>query len=80
ATLADYPEGYAAKAEVPPFSALEPAPRFEHVVRASGGHGERITAASQLRPALERALAVVREEKRQALLDVRIAASYVKTS
>jgi acetolactate synthase-1/2/3 large subunit len=80
ATLADYPDGYAAKAQVPPFSALEPAPRFEHVVRASGGHGERVAEPGGLRPALERALRVVRDEKRQALVDVCIAASYVKTS
>jgi acetolactate synthase-1/2/3 large subunit len=80
ATLSDYPDGYAAKAQTPPFSALEPAPRFEHVVRASGGHGGRVTEPGELRPALERALRVVREEKRQALVDVCIAASYVKTS
>jgi acetolactate synthase-1/2/3 large subunit len=80
ATLADYPDGYAAQADSPPFAALEPAPRFEHVVRASGGHGERVSAPEELRPALERALRVVREEKRQALVDVCIAASYVKTS
>jgi acetolactate synthase-1/2/3 large subunit len=79
-TLADYPDGYAAKASTPPFAELEPSPRFEHVVRASGGHGERVSAPEQLRPALERALRIVREEKRQALLDVNIAASYVKTS
>ena len=79
-TLADYPAGHAAKAASPPFSALEPAPRFEHVVRASGGHGERVAAANELRPALERALRVVREERRQALVDVCIAATYVKTS
>jgi acetolactate synthase-1/2/3 large subunit len=80
ATLADYPRGYAAKAEPPPFAALEPAPRFEHVIRASGGHGETVTEPGMLKPALERALRVVREEKRQALVDVCIAASYVKTS
>ncbi|HSG76674.1 MAG TPA: thiamine pyrophosphate-requiring protein [Burkholderiales bacterium] len=80
ATLADYPDGYAAKARVPPFSALEPAPRFEHVVRASNGHGETVTEPAALKPALERALRIVREEKRQALVDVCIAASYVKTS
>jgi acetolactate synthase-1/2/3 large subunit len=80
ATLSDYPDGFAAKAQTPPFSVLEPAPRFEHVVRASGGHGERVTEPGGLRPALERALRVVREEKRQALVDVCIAASYVKTS
>ncbi len=79
-TLADYPAGYAAKSDSPPFAALEPSPRFEHVVRASGGHGERVTASEELRPALERALRVVREEKRQALVNINIAASYVKTS
>jgi acetolactate synthase-1/2/3 large subunit len=79
-TLADYPDGYAARAASPPFAELEPAPRFEHVVRASGGHGERVGAPDELRPALERALRVVREDKRQALVDVCIAASYVKTS
>jgi acetolactate synthase-1/2/3 large subunit len=80
ATLADYPQGYAAKAEAPPFAVLEPAPRFAHVVQASGGHGERVTEPQALRPALERALRVVREERRQALIDVRIAPAYVKTS
>jgi len=80
ATLADYPQGYAARAASPPFAALEPAPRFEHVIRASGGHGETVSEPGALRPALERALRVVREEKRQALVDVCIAASYVKTS
>ncbi len=80
ATLADYPDGYAAKAAEPPFAALEPAPRFEHVVRASGGHGVTVTQPGELRAALERALRVVQEEKRQALVDVCIAASYVKTS
>ena len=80
ATLADYPRGYASKAESPPFAALEPSPRFEHVVRASGGHGERVTAPAELLPALERALHAVRIEKRQALLNVCISPSYVKTS
>jgi hypothetical protein len=31
-------------------------------------------------PALERALRVVKEEKRQALINVRLEASYIKTS
>jgi acetolactate synthase-1/2/3 large subunit len=64
----------------PPFATLEPSPRFEHVVRASGGHGEAVTEAKDLLPALERAMKVVREEKRQALLNVKVEAGYVKTS
>jgi acetolactate synthase-1/2/3 large subunit len=64
----------------PPFATLEPSPRFEHVIRASGGHGEAVTDPKDLLPALERAMKVVKEEKRQALLNVRIEAGYVKTS
>ena len=79
-TLGIYPKGYAAKMTEPAFATLEPSPRFEHIVRASGGHGERVTEAKELMPALERALKVVKEEKRQALLNVCIEAGYVKTS
>ncbi len=79
-TLATYPKGHAAAMQQPPFATLEPSPRFEHVVRASGGHGEAVTEAKDLLPALERAMKVVREEKRQALLNVKIEAGYVKTS
>ncbi len=80
ATLASYPKGFAAKEDQPPFSTLEPSPRFEHVVQASGGYGERVTEPKALMPALERALKAVRVEKRQALLNVCLEASYVKTS
>ena len=80
ATLASYPSGFAAKESEPPFATLEPSPRFEHVVQASGGYGERVTEPKQLMPALERALKAVRVEKRQALLNVCLEASYVKTS
>jgi acetolactate synthase-1/2/3 large subunit len=79
-TLSTYPDGVASKTTKPPFATLEPSPRFEHVIRASGGHGERVSEPSELIPALERALKVVREEKRQALLNVCLEASYVKTS
>ncbi|HSA68700.1 MAG TPA: thiamine pyrophosphate-requiring protein [Burkholderiales bacterium] len=79
-TLSTYPKGYAAAETEPPFATLEPSPRFEHVVQASGGHGERVTEPKQLMPALERALKAVREEKRQAVLNVCLEASYVKTS
>ena len=79
-TLSTYPKGYAAGREKPPFATLEPSPRFEHVVKASGGHGERVTEPKDLMPALERALRVVREDKRQALVNVCLEVSYVKTS
>ena len=79
-TLATYPGGFAAKEKQPPFATLEPSPRFEHVVQASGGHGERVTEPKALMPALERALRVVKNEKRQALVNICLEASYVKTS
>jgi acetolactate synthase-1/2/3 large subunit len=79
-TLATYPGGVASQAAKPPFATLEPSPRFEHVIQASGGHGERVTEPAQLMGALERALKVVREEKRQALVNVCLEVSYVKTS
>src|SRR3954464_8165379 len=79
-TLGVYPKGFASQSAQPPFATLEPSPRFEHIVQASGGHGERVSEPKALMPALERALKVVREEKRQALLNVCLEASYVKTS
>jgi len=79
-TLAMYPRGAAAQAKDPPFAVLEPSPRFEKVVEASGGHGERVSDPARLPNALERALRVVKEEKRQALVNVCLQASYAKTS
>ncbi|HEX2199743.1 MAG TPA: thiamine pyrophosphate-requiring protein, partial [Burkholderiales bacterium] len=79
-TLATYPKGHASEMNAPPFATLEPSPRFEHVIRASGGHGERVSEPKDLMPALERALKVVKEEKRQALVNVCLEVSYVKTS
>src|SRR3954470_9130138 len=79
-TLATYPKGHAAAMKQPPFATLEPSPRFEHVIQASGGHGERVEQPKDLMPALQRALKVVKEEKRQALVNVCLEVSYVKTS
>jgi acetolactate synthase I/II/III large subunit len=79
-TLSTYPKGFASESQKPPFATLEPSPRFEHVIRASGGHSERVTEPKELMLALERAMKVVREEKRQALLNVCLEVSYVKTS
>jgi acetolactate synthase-1/2/3 large subunit len=79
-TLAMYPKGSAAGMAQPPFATLEPSPRFEKTVEASGGYGVRVTSAGELLPSLSRALEVVRKEKRQALVNVCLEASYVKTS
>jgi acetolactate synthase-1/2/3 large subunit len=69
-TASVYPEGHAVRANRMPLSSLEPSPRFEMVVQASGGYGARVEAATELPRALERALHAVQVEKRQALLNV----------
>jgi len=64
------PEGLAAKTGQMPISDLDPAPDYELVCRASGGHAEKVEDPTALPDALARALKVVRDEKRQALLNV----------
>jgi len=63
-------DGWAARAGSMVLSDLDPAPDYDLICRASGGHGERVDDPSKLPDALSRALRVVREEKRQALLNV----------
>ena len=70
ATLQVYPGGHASKVKIPPMSGLDPSPAFEKYVEASGGHGERVETPADLLPAMKRALDVVRNERRQAVLNV----------
>jgi acetolactate synthase-1/2/3 large subunit len=70
ANLGMYPNGWAAKTNNFPLSELQPSPDFEVVVTASGGYGERVDQASEVRPALQRALKAVRQEGRQAVLNM----------
>ena len=63
-------DGWAARSGAMPLSDLDPAPDYELVCRASGGWAEKIEDPAALPDALTRALKVVREEKRQALLNV----------
>ena len=69
ATRAMYPQGAAVKHGVPLVS-LEPQPRYDAVMTGCGGHGERVEQAEALPAALDRAIRAVRDERRQALLDV----------
>ncbi|HVQ75543.1 MAG TPA: thiamine pyrophosphate-requiring protein, partial [Candidatus Binatia bacterium] len=64
------PDGWAARGDTMALSDLDPAPDYELVCQASGGHAERVEEPEALPEALARALRVVREEKRQALLNV----------
>jgi acetolactate synthase-1/2/3 large subunit len=69
-TRAMYPEGAAARANRQVFTHLDKLPAFEEVARAAGGHGERVERPEELPGAIARALAVVRDERRHALLNV----------
>lgn len=70
ACLGLHPDGWAATTRHIPLSDLAPAPRYEEIVRAFDGYGERVEEPAELVPALRRALHAVREERRQALLNV----------
>ncbi len=65
-----FPTGWAVKTGSFPLSDLAPSPAYEQIVEAHGGYGERVERPEQVRPALRRALQAVREEKRQAVLNV----------
>ncbi len=70
ATRALHPDGWAARTNNFPLSDLAPTARYEKVCEAFGGYGERVEHPDQVKPALDRALDVVRSEKRQALLNI----------
>jgi acetolactate synthase-1/2/3 large subunit len=70
ATLSMYEDGVAAEADGRLLADLSPSPAFEKLVEASGGYGECVTKPAELPAAIERGLAVVTREKRQALLNV----------
>jgi acetolactate synthase-1/2/3 large subunit len=70
ATLDFAPDGWAAKTKSMPLCELQPAPDYERICQAAGGYGERVENPAELPAALSRALTVVREEGRQALLNV----------
>ena len=65
-----YPEGLALRSNDPCFIQLDKLPAFEKICESAGGYGERVDDPASLPGALERAMAVVKNEKRQALLNV----------
>ena len=70
ATLAIYPDGWAARTDRFPLSDLAPTARYEKICEAFGGYGERVDNPGQMEAALKRALHAVKNEKRQALLNI----------
>lgn len=63
-------EGYVNDGNEVPFCELTPTPDYEKVCEAAGGYGEKVIDPNELPAALQRALKVVKEEGRQALLNV----------
>jgi len=70
ATRGVHPQGWAVRTENFPFGRFGIQPAYEMFAQACGGHGEVVRAPQELPAALQRALRVVREEKRQALINV----------
>ena len=70
ATRSVHPDGWAATTATFPLTGLSSAARYEEIVRSFGGHGEWVEDPAELPGALRRALRVVREEGRQAALNV----------
>lgn len=71
-TLDVYPQGHAAAAPHVPMVPFMPTPKYGDIAAASGCYAETIESAEDLPGALQRALKVIQEEKRQVLLDVTI--------
>ncbi|MBM3486665.1 MAG: thiamine pyrophosphate-requiring protein [Alphaproteobacteria bacterium] len=70
ATLGIYPDGAAARINRAPLTYLQPSPEYHRIVAACGGWGEEVKTPDALPAALDRALKVVTEEKRAAVLNV----------
>ena len=70
ATRALHPDGWAVRTNQFALSELPVTAHYEKICEAFGGYGERVEDPEQVAPAIERALRVVRQEKRQALLNV----------
>jgi acetolactate synthase-1/2/3 large subunit len=68
-TLGVHPEGWAKGTGQFPLTSLAPSPRFEEIVKAFDGHGERVDEQAELVPALRRALTAVRAG-RQAVVNI----------
>ena len=69
ASLSVHPQGWGATTGHFPLVDLTPSPRFEEIVRAFDGYGERVEDPAEFPPAVRRGLEAVREG-RQAVLNV----------
>jgi len=67
-----YKSGMATKSNDVPLTSLRPSPDFTLTAQASGAYTETVTNGNALTAALERAIEVATEEKRQVLLNIAI--------
>lgn len=67
-----YPAGYAARANQMPLTALKPSPDFTLTAAASRAWAQQVSRAGDLPGAIAQALRVVRQERRHALLEVKV--------
>ncbi len=65
-----HPDGWAVSTGNFPMVSMGPSPRFEEIVSAFDGHGERVEEPSELPGALKRGLEIVQKERRQVLVNV----------
>jgi acetolactate synthase-1/2/3 large subunit len=65
-----YPDGVAARTRNFPGTDLSPSPNFELTAQACGAYAARVEEPGEVADALAKALKVVKEERRQALLNV----------
>lgn len=70
-----YQSGLAAKANDVPLTRLQPSPDFTKTAEASRAYTETVETGDELPAALDRAIRVATEEKRQVLLNIAIARS-----
>ena len=65
------PDGWAVRSDNFPLTELAPVPRYAGIAAACGAYAEEVDDPGDLPEAIQRALQVVRDEQRLALLDVR---------
>jgi acetolactate synthase I/II/III large subunit len=70
ATKGIYPHGWATKTNNWPLTDLTPSPSFERMADVHNGYGELVEDPTEVLPALRRGLKAVREERRQAILNI----------
>lgn len=71
-TLDIYPDGAASRANQVPTVPFAPTPEFSSIAESCGCYAESVELAEDLPAALARAVKIIREERRQVVLDVKI--------